>query len=135
MTRYELRYALEDLLKISVKEEVNALPEEGTSLESGLKNSSRLLMISGPHLESYLNVIISVINKMKEIAAFEPYSERVDIANLDTDPPKTFAAKGRPNKPTVAKVERAGKGVIVDPGWIHRPADIAPFPNVCFKLP
>jgi hypothetical protein len=119
LTRYELRYALEDLLKISVKKEVNALPEEGTSLETGLKNSSRLLMISGPHLESYLNVIICVIDRMKEIATFQPYSRSADIANLDTDPPKTFAAKGRPNKPTVANVERSGKGVIVNPeGYI-----------------
>ena len=51
LTRYELRYALEDLLKVSVAKEVNALPEEGTSLETGLKNNSRLLMISSPHLE------------------------------------------------------------------------------------
>lgn len=113
LTRYELRYALEDLLRVSAKEEVNALPEEATSLKTGLKNSSRLLMISGPHLESYLNVIISVINKMKEIAVFEPDSARVDIANLDTSPPVTFADKGRPNKPPVSKVERTGKGVTI----------------------
>ena len=119
LTRYELRYALEDLLKITVKEEVKALPEEGTSLETGLKNSSRLLMISGPHLESYLNVVLSVINKMKEIAAFEPNGESVDIENLDTDPATTFASEGRKNKPPVGKVERAGKGVFVNPaGYI-----------------
>ena len=116
LTRYELRYSLEDLLQVSVKEEVTALPEEGTSLETGLKNSSRLLMISGAHIESYLNVILSVINKMKEIAAFDPYSESIDIENFDTDPPITFADKGRPNKLPVGKVERAGKGVIVNPG-------------------
>jgi hypothetical protein len=119
LTRYELQYALEDLLKISVKQEVSALPEEGTSVETGLKNSSRLLMISGPHLESYLNVVLSVINKMKEIAAFEPHSERVDIQNLDTDPPSTATSDGRKIKPLVGKIERAGKGVIVNPqGYI-----------------
>ena len=119
LTRYELRYALEDLLQISVKQEVSVLPEEGTSEASGLKNSSRLLMISGPHLESYLNVVLSVIDKMKEIAAFEPSSESVDIENLDTDPPTAVTSDGKKIKPLVGKVERAGKGVIVNPqGYI-----------------
>ena len=53
LTRYELRYALEDLLGVPVQEDVAALPEEGASPETGLKNSSRLLMINSPHLESY----------------------------------------------------------------------------------
>ena len=119
LTRYELRYALEDLLQISVKQEVSVLPEEGTSEASGLKNSSRLLMISGPHLESYLNVVLSVIDKMKEIAEFEPSSESVDIENLDTDPPTAVTSDGKKIKPLVGKVERAGKGVIVNPqGYI-----------------
>jgi len=119
LTRYELQYALEDLLKVSVKEEVSALPEEGTSVETGFKNSSRLLVISSPHLESYLNVILAVINKMKEIATLTPYSESVDIENFDTDPPITFADKDRPNKSPVSKVDRVGKGVIINPrGYI-----------------
>ena len=119
LTRYELQYALQDLLKVSVKQEVSALPEEGTSVETGLKNSSRLLMISGPHLESYLNVVLSVIDKMKQIAAFEPHSESVDIENLDTAPPLTTTSDGRKIKPLVGKVERAGKGVVVNPqGYI-----------------
>ena len=116
LTRYELRYALEDLLRVSVIDDVNALPEEGTSLETGLKNSSRLLMISGPHLESYLHVVLSVINRMKRIAAFVPHAERLDIENLDTDPAVTFASEGRENKPPVGKVERAGKGVFMNQG-------------------
>ncbi len=116
LTRYELRYALEDLLQISVANEINALPEEGASVDTGLKNSSRLLMISGAHLESYLNVVLSVIQKMKLIAAFEPYFEAVDIANLDTEPAVTFASEGRKNKPTVDKVERAGTGVLINQG-------------------
>lgn len=116
MTRYELRYSLEDLLNVSVEKAVSALPEEGTSSETGLKNSSGLLMVSSPHLESYLNLIVSVVDQIKEIAAHTPYSASVDIANLDTDPPKTFAAEGRPNKPVVSKIERAGKRVIVNPG-------------------
>jgi hypothetical protein len=116
LTRYELQYALEDLLNVSVKEEVNSLPEEGTSLETGLKNSSRLLMISGPHLEAYLNVILSVINKMKAIAKYEPYYERVDIENLDTNPPPIIASNGKKHKPLVGKVDRSGKGAVINPG-------------------
>ena len=115
LTRYELQYALEDLLYVSAKEEVAALPEEGTSLETGLKNNARLLMISGPHLESYLDVIISVVDKMKEIAAFEPHSASVDIENLDTAPSATLTPNGRKHKPPLAKIERAGKGVVVNP--------------------
>ena len=119
LTRYELRYALEDLLKVSVGDEVNALPEEGTSLETGLKNNSRLLMISGPHLESYLDVVISVVDRMKKIAAFQPYSESVDIKNLDTNPKAVAASNGRKHKPPVGKIERAGMGVVVNPaGYI-----------------
>lgn len=116
LTRYELRYALEDLLKTSVLQEVNALPEEGTSVETGLKNNSSLLMISGPHLEAYLNVILSIIDRMKTIAAFEPHSVQADIAILDVNPPVTFADERRKNKPPVAKVERTGEGVTVNPG-------------------
>ena len=37
LTRYELRYALEDLLNFSAKEEVSALPEEGTSPGNRIK--------------------------------------------------------------------------------------------------
>ena len=116
LTRYELQYALEDLLHTSVQPHVSALPEEGTSPETGLKNSSRLLMISSPHLESYLNVILSIANQLKEITDYQPYEVRADIENLDVDPPVTFADKGRPNKPPVAKVERAGTGVMVNGG-------------------
>ena len=48
LTRYELQYAIEDLLHVSAAEEILALPEEKTSLETGLKNNARLLSISGP---------------------------------------------------------------------------------------
>ncbi|MEM7009909.1 MAG: DUF1592 domain-containing protein [Verrucomicrobiota bacterium] len=113
LTRYELRYALEDLLQYSVEDEVNTLPEEGTSLETGLKNNSRLLMISSPHLEAYLNVILSIIDEMKEIAVFEPVSVNADIENLDVNPPETFAYENKKNKPPVANVTRAGKGVVI----------------------
>ncbi len=116
LTRYELRYALEDLLHTSVKRQVNALPEEGASVETGLKNNSQLLMISSPHLESYLNVILSIIDELKDITSYEPYSVSADIENLDVNPPETFADKGKRNKPPVAKVERADKGVMVNVG-------------------
>lgn len=116
LTRYELRYALEDLLHTSVKQQVNALPEEGASVETGLKNNSQLLMISSPHLESYLNVVLSIFNGLKEITTYEPYSVSADIENLDVNPPVTFADKGKRNKPPVAKVARAGKGVMVNGG-------------------
>ncbi len=116
MTRYELGYALEDLLHTSVKQHVSALPEEGVSVETGLKNNSQLLMISSPHLESYLNVILSIIDEMKEITTYEPYSVSADIENLDVNPPDTFADKGKRNKPPLAKVERAGMGVKINGG-------------------
>lgn len=116
LTRYELRYALEDLLQVSVKDQVNTLPEEGTSLETGLKNNSRLLMISSPHLEAYLNSVLSIIDGMKEIAAIEPHSIYADIENLDVNPPVTFADTNKKNKPPVAKVRRVGRGVVLEPG-------------------
>jgi hypothetical protein len=116
LTRYELRYALEDLLKVSVEKEVNRLPEEGTSIETGLKNNSRLLMISSPHLEAYLNAILSIVGKMKEVAILEPHRVSADIENLNVNPPATFAYEKKKNKPPVSKVTRAGKGVVIDQG-------------------
>lgn len=116
LTRYELQYALEDLLHTSVRQHVSALPEEGTSAETGLKNNSELLMISSPHLETYLNVVLSIIDEMKEITTYEPDSVIADIENLDVNPTETFADKGKRNRPPLAKVERAGKGVMVSGG-------------------
>ena len=84
LTRYELRYALEDLLHTSVKQHVDALPEEGASVETALKNNSQLLMISSPHLEAYLNVILSIIDGMQEITTYEPHKVSADIENLDS---------------------------------------------------
>ena len=116
LTRYELRYALEDLLQTSVTQQINALPEEGTSVETGFKNNSQLLNISSPHLEAYLNVILSIISRMKTITTYEPCHVSADIENLNVNPPTTFADKGKKNKPPVAKVERSGKGVVVNGG-------------------
>ena len=116
LTRYELRYALEDLLHTSVKQHVNALPQEGASVATGLKNQSQLLMISGPHLETYLNVILAIMDEIQAITTYEPYRVRADIAQLDVDPPPTFADEGKKNKPPVAKVERAGAGVMIQGG-------------------
>ena len=73
LTRYELKYAFEDLLGFPIRNEIDRLPEEGTSIETGLKNNSQMLLISSPHLESYLDVVMSMIDRMKEIAVFEPY--------------------------------------------------------------
>jgi len=116
LTRYELRYALEDLLKISVAQEVNNLPEEGTSLETGLKNNSQMLMISSPHLEAYLNAILSIISRMKEVAIMEPHGVSADIANLDVNPPVSYVYEKKKKKPPVSEVTRAGKGVVIDRG-------------------
>lgn len=122
LTRYELQYALEDLLHTSVEQDIKALPEEGTSVETGLKNSSRMLMISGSHLESYLNVIVSVTNRIKKIVAFEPYSESVDIETLDTNPAQTFTRDRKKIKPPVLRIERDGNGVLINPkGYIDLP--------------
>ncbi|MEE2936735.1 MAG: DUF1592 domain-containing protein [Planctomycetota bacterium] len=53
---------------------------------------------------------------MKAIAAFKPYRERLDIENLDTDPPIAFTSDKQKIKPIVGKVPRSGKGVVVEPG-------------------
>lgn len=116
LTRYELKYALEDLLQVSVEKEVNLLPEEGTSIVTGLKNNSRLLMISSPHLESYLEVVLSIINRMKAVAVYEPFGMSADIANLDVNPPQQFTSEKKKIRPVSAKLKRSGKGIIMDTG-------------------
>ena len=119
LTRYELQYALEDLLHVSAAQEVNSLPEEATSIKTGLKNNSQLLMISGPHLESYLNAILSVIDKIKGVTAFKPYAAQLDIAGLETHPPQAFTRDGRKVKPPVSKVEKEGSVLVISPkGYI-----------------
>jgi hypothetical protein len=116
LTRYELKYAFEDLLGFPIHNEIDRLPEEGTSIETGLKNNSRMLLISSPHLESYLDVVMSLIGRMKEIAFFEPFVTRADIANLDVDPPVKYTSENKKIKPALAKVSRAGSGVVIENG-------------------
>lgn len=113
LTRYELQHALEDLLHISVAKQIEALPEEGASTKTGLKNSSQLLMISSPHLEAYLNTIMSIIADLKEVTAYEPYRVRADLANLNVNPPAVFVDAGKRQKPPLAKVERSEDGRIM----------------------
>lgn len=122
LTRYELQYALEDLLHLNVQEEVSSLPEEATSIASGLKNNSRLLMISGPHLESYLDVILAVTQRLKKVVSYVPYTESLDIANVDTQPKQAFTRDGRKIKPPVGNVERDGKNLVLKPkGYLDLP--------------
>ena len=112
LTRYELQYALEDLLHTSVAKQIEALPEEGASTKTGLKNSSHLLMISSPHLEAYLNTVMSIIADLKEVTAYEPERVRADLANLDVNPAPVFVDAGKRQKPPLAKVERTENGDI-----------------------
>ena len=116
LTRYELKYAFEDLLGFPIRNEIDRLPEEGTSIETGLKNNSQMLLISSPHLESYLDVVMSMIDRMKEIAVFEPYVTRADLANLDVDPPIRYTPEKKKITPALAKVSRAGSGVVIENG-------------------
>jgi hypothetical protein len=116
LTRYELKYAFEDLLGFSIHKEVDRLPEEGTSIETGLKNNSRMLLISSPHLESYLDVVMTIIERMKEIAVFEPFVNRADIANLDIDPPVKYTSEKKKIPPVLAKVSRTGTGIVIEKG-------------------
>jgi len=110
LTRYELKYAFEDLLGFPLRNEIDRLPEEGTSIETGLKNNSRMLMISSPHLESYLDVVMTIIERMKEIAVFEPFVTRADIANLDVDPPLKYTSEKKKITPALAKCPVPGVG-------------------------
>ena len=116
LTRYELKYAFEDLLGFPIHNEIDRLPEEGTSIETGLKNNSRMLMISSPHLESYLDVVMTIIERMKEIAVFEPFVNRADIANLDVAPPVKYTSEKKKIPPVLAKVSRAGSGIVIEKG-------------------
>ena len=116
LTRYELKYGFEDLLGFSIHNEVDRLPEEGTSVETGLKNNSRMLLISSPHLESYLDVVMTITERMKEIAVFEPFVNRADIANLDVAPPVKYTSEKKKIPPVLAKVSRAGTGIVIEKG-------------------
>ena len=111
-----MKYGFEDLLGFSIHNEVDRLPEEGTSIETGLKNNARMLLISSPHLESYLDVVMSIIERMKEIAVFEPFVNRADIANLDVDPPVKYTSEKKKIPPVLAKVSRAGTGIVIEKG-------------------
>ena len=72
---------------------------------------------------------------MKEIAAFEPYSENVDIAEFGYQSARNLCStKGRRTNRLSTKIQRAGKGVIVNSGGYIDLRDSRPFPNTCFKL-
>ena len=53
---------------------------------------------------------------MKDVALLKPHHARADIANLEVNPPVTYAYEKKQNKPPVNKVTRAGKGVSIEPG-------------------
>lgn len=61
MTRYELNYALEDLLKTQ-PDQSSPLPEEVISHHTGLKNSSELIVTGINQLESYMDTVNNTID-------------------------------------------------------------------------
>ncbi|MCM8543482.1 MAG: DUF1592 domain-containing protein [Lentisphaeraceae bacterium] len=61
MTRYELNYAIEDLLRIE-PDQSSPLPEEVISHHTGLKNSSELLVTGINQLESYMDTVNNSID-------------------------------------------------------------------------
>ena len=75
-----------------------------------------MLLISSPHLESYLDVVMSIIYRMKEIVVFEPYVTRADLAHLDVNPPIRYTPEKKKITPALAKVSRAGSGVVIENG-------------------
>ena len=122
LTRYEIKYSLEDLLNVPVTTEVENLPEESPSAETGLKNSSKLLMVSGNHIESYFNTVFAVFDKIRESLKHKPYTVSLDMVNFtipkakalyseDNVNTKPQDAKNKKNKKNTAQKEPAKKKV------------------------
>ncbi|MCM8531010.1 MAG: DUF1587 domain-containing protein, partial [Lentisphaeraceae bacterium] len=65
MTRYEINYAIKDLLKIE-PDLSNPLPEEVISHHTGLKNSSELLVTGINQLERYMDTVNNSINVVNQ---------------------------------------------------------------------
>ena len=60
MTRYELNYAIQDLLQVR-PDESSPLPEEAVSHHTGLKNNSELLLTGITQLERYMDTVNNTI--------------------------------------------------------------------------
>lgn len=90
LTRYEIKYSLEDLLNVSVEKEVENLPGESPSAKTGLKNSAKLLMVSGSHIESYFKAVFSVFDKIKKSLKYKKYVASLDMVDLKILPPKAL---------------------------------------------
>ena len=119
MTRYELKYVLEDLFEIFAENIVHPLPNESQSINTGLKNSSKLLKVSGPQLETYYDVIFETISKVKRELASKPVSVSLNLSELNLEkPPQERPVKESAEIETSLEdfhdgVEQSGKRAII----------------------
>jgi len=126
LTRYEIKYSLQDLLNVPVSKEVENLPGESPSSETGLKNSSKLLMVSGNHIESYFHTVFAVFDKIRESLKHKQFNLQLDMANFKITAPKALYSednvnskpkndnkkktnKKEPKKPQAAKKKKVKK--------------------------
>lgn len=107
LTRYELEYTLEDIFDVSVDGAIEALPKESASPETGLKNSSRLLMVGGPFMDSYMGAIFSTIDQIRDFVKLEPISVELDFAGVDLKGPLVESEKKE--EPVEAPPKKAQK--------------------------
>ena len=112
LTKYEIKYTLEDLLNISVDKAIKDLPEEAASDHTGLKNNSSLLMISDTYLQTYFNAIFNVFDKIKAAASNERFSVNLDIAKVVIPKPKELPdyIKKLSGKPRQNAIKQLPKG-------------------------
>ena len=104
LTRYEIKYSLEDLLDVPVNKEVENLPGESPSAETGLKNSSKLLMVSGNHIESYFHTVFAVFDKIRKSLKHKPFMVKLDMVGFKIPEAKALYSEDNVNsKPKTDK--------------------------------
>lgn len=112
LTKYELKYTLEDLLNISVEKALKDLPEESTSIHTGLKNNSSLLGISDTYLQTYFNAIFNVFDKIRDAASNERFTANLNMAKVILPKPKELPdyIKKLSGKPRQNAIKQLPKG-------------------------
>lgn len=82
LTRYELRYSLEDLLNVPAARALEAIPEETRSPETGFKNNAKLLTLTDSHMESYYDALWAILSKIPAELERETFSAKLDATEL-----------------------------------------------------
>lgn len=84
MTKYELKYALEDSFPLNADFAIEPLPDEISSSTTGLKNSAQHLHFSSTQLDLMMEAILTYLQKIRSIVQLKPIHIHFDIDDYES---------------------------------------------------